>query len=306
MTQSVYSSAGSYAETIVQLTHIMFVAAAVITLLVVVLTAIALFAKPSWKSKLSKERVVVWGGIAFPVVTLTILLFYGFMVLSMADLQIEEDESVQISVVGEQWWWRFTYTAEDGTTFETANELRIPTDKPIVLRLTSADVIHSFWIPAYGGKLDMIPGRENVMKIEVNKPGVYRGQCAEYCGGAHALMSMYSVAMPQEEFDAWLKSESADAASSADAKGKQIFLGNGCGSCHTIRGTTASGTIGPDLTHVGSRISLAAGTLRTSKENFAGWIANHKQIKPENKMPDYDYLSDVDVEQLATFLYELK
>jgi cytochrome c oxidase subunit 2 len=154
--------------------------------------------------------------------------------------------------------------------------------------------------------MDMIPGRENIMKIVVQKPGTYRGQCAEYCGGAHALMSMYSVAMPPLEFATWMESEGGDAILNKDSVGKRIFIANGCGSCHTVRGTSAAGEIGPDLTHVGSRISIGAGVLRTNKDNFAAWISRHHKIKPDILMPRFEYLTEQELELLAQFLSELK
>ena len=164
-----------------------------------------------WRHKLTSEKSIVWGGIVFPVVTLTALLIYGFLILKAGGTLAQAENPVRISVVGEQWWWRVIYRHDDGHTTESANELRIPTGRPIEIELSTADVIHSFWIPAYAGKVDMIPGRTNILHFIADKPGIVTGQCAEYCGGAHALMSFYTVAMTPSDYDAWLAKERTDA-----------------------------------------------------------------------------------------------
>ncbi|VUD41295.1 Cytochrome c oxidase subunit 2 [Thalassocella blandensis] len=304
--QSMFSSAGPYADSIVWLTHLMTYGAIAVTLFIMLLTGVALFAPDNWKRKLTSDKNIVVGGIVFPTVLLTILLIYGFILLANAEKIVRSSEALSIDVVGEQWWWRFIYTLPDGRKIETANELRIPVNRPVSLTLTTADVIHSFWIPAYGGKLDMIPGRENTLDIFVQQTGVFRGQCAEYCGGAHALMSMYSVAMLPSEFEQWLDKESQIASSAANAKGKDVFLANGCGSCHQVRGTTANGTVGPDLTHVGSRLSIGAGVLKVSKESFVQWIENHQRLKPDNLMPEYTFLTVEETQLIAEFLHGLQ
>jgi cytochrome c oxidase subunit 2 len=216
---------------------------------------------------------------------------------------------VNIAVRGEQWWWRVTYTTANGQRIDSANELRIPVGRPVRIELTAADVIHSFWVPKLAGKLDMIPGRTTVLNLAANTPGVSRGQCAEYCGGAHALMSFFVVALPQDEFDAWLAKESAAAEQANDPEskaGQLLFLSHGCGGCHTVRGTAAVGAIGPDLTHVGGRMSLAAAALPNDEASFARWITDNQHIKPTNRMPPFGIFSRTELASLARYLSILK
>ncbi|MCK5746921.1 MAG: c-type cytochrome, partial [Oricola sp.] len=208
-------------------------------------------------------------------------------------------------VVGEQWWWRVIYETRGGETFETANELRIPVGRTVAIELTSADVIHSFWVPAYAGKLDMIPGRTNTLHLEAEKPGLVRGQCAEYCGGAHALMSFFVEALPPEDFEDWIAKEAGPALASG-GRSETLFNAVGCGGCHAVRGTEAQGRIGPDLTHVASRHSLAAATLDNDEAAFRRWLQAHHEIKPENRMPRFDFLSEKDVDAIAAYLGSLE
>jgi cytochrome c oxidase subunit 2 len=230
------------------------------------------------------------------------LLWFGFKLLD-EQTGSPDAQALKISVVGERWWWRVRYRANDGTVTETANELRIPVGYPVELDLTSNDVIHSFWVPSLAGKVDMVPGHTNSLTLNATTAGIYRGQCAEYCGGAHALMSFYIVAEPVDAFAAWLERQSAEV--SVDAPGSRLFLESGCAGCHSIRGIGATGTIGPDLTHVGGRLSIGAGVLRTSRDAFSLWLKSHRTLKPDNEMPPFDALSGSDYERLATFLASL-
>ncbi|MGZ8238173.1 MAG: cytochrome c oxidase subunit II, partial [Methylobacter sp.] len=268
--------------------------------------AISIAGPANWRHKLAREKVIVLGGIVFPVVTLTTLLIYGFSILKAGGTLIRAEDPVHIAVVGEQWWWRVIYRHDDGQTTESANELRIPIGRPIEMELSTADVIHSFWIPAYAGKVDMIPGRINTLHFIADKPGIVRGQCAEYCGGAHALMSFYVVAMAPADYEAWLAKERMNARPALENKGEQLFLSSGCAGCHTIRGIPADGKIGPDLTHVGSRLSLGAGILPNTAENFAQWISRHQKLKPDNFMPPYDIFSESELQSLSAYLNSLE
>ncbi|HEX6930292.1 MAG TPA: c-type cytochrome, partial [Gammaproteobacteria bacterium] len=169
----------------------------------------------------------------------------------------------------------------------------------------SDNVIHSFWAPQLAGKLDMIPGRTNVLTVKATEAGVSRGQCAEYCGGAHALMSFYVVALPEAEYRVWLANEAAPArepVTEEQRHGQRLFLDNGCGACHTVRGTPANGTVGPDLTHVGSRLGIAAGVLPAEPDDFRDWIDHPKVIKPGVHMPAFGMLSDDDLRAIAAWL----
>jgi cytochrome c oxidase subunit 2 len=304
--QSAFTALGPVSSRITLLTWIMLIGAALITLLVCALIIVAISGPANWRHKLTSEKSILWGGIVFPTVTLTVLLVYGFLMLNAGGTLTQAGEPVHISVVGEQWWWRVIYRHEDGRTTESANELRIPTGRPIEIELTTADVIHSFWIPTYAGKVDMIPGRANLLNFIADKPGIVSGQCAEYCGGAHALMSFYTVAMAPSDYEAWLAKERANAKPAQDRLGEQVFLSSGCAGCHTVRGTQANGKIGPDLTHVGSRLSLGAGILPNTEDSFAQWISRHQALKPENLMPPFDIFSESELQSLAAYLNSLE
>jgi cytochrome c oxidase subunit II len=214
-------------------------------------------------------------------------------------------EGLTIRVIGHMWWWEVRYPEQ---RIVTANEIHIPAGQPVRLELTSADVIHSFWVPRLHGKRDLIPGLETVFWIQADEPGVYRGQCAEYCGTQHANMAFHVVALPKEQFDAWLAAPGKARPSPANADGSpgyRVFLKAGCGQCHAIDGTPAIGTAGPDLTHVGSRGSIGAGMLPNNRGNLAGWVANPQAIKPGAKMPR-TYLSGDDLMALVSYLEGLK
>lgn len=307
--QSAFAPAGAEAERIYTLFCVMTVAGGFILAGVILLSALALYGDETLRTLLSSEGFITGAGIVFPVVVLSALLVYGFVVLGAGASPPPSDDGIRFAVRGEQWWWRVTYQDADGNRFESANELHVPVGQPVRLELTSADVIHSFWAPRLGGKLDMIPGRTNILTVTATEEGVSRGQCAEYCGGAHALMAFYVVVHTPEEFKAWMTKESRPAAESgnkAARRGRQLFLHSGCGACHTVRGTTAAGVIGPDLTHVGSRLSLAAGILPTSAEAFAEWVVNNQHIKPDNRMPPFNIFTRSQLEDLALYLASLE
>lgn len=307
--QSVHHAAGPHAGAIGTIGLVMYAGAAIIFVLVMGLTAWALLAPPDRRGWLSRPAVVPIGGVIFPLVVLTALLTYGLAIASKLSRPAPAD-ALQIEVVGEQFWWRVIYRDPDGgPAFETANEIHIPVGQPVSFILKSADVIHSFWVPALGGKLDMIPGRANAFVLEAAREGVYRGQCAEYCGDQHALMAFDVVADAPENFATW-REGAASAAAVPDAgdiqDGKAIFLAAGCGACHAIRGTEASGTLGPDLTHVGSRRMLAAGVLPNNIASLSAWIVRAQEIKPGSRMPSFDIFSEAELDALSAYLVSLK
>jgi cytochrome c oxidase subunit 2 len=196
-----------------------------------------------------------------------------------------------------------------GGTVETANELRLPVGARVELQLSSPDVIHSFWVPSIAGKMDMIPGRLTRLALEPTQTGVFRGACAEYCGASHALMAFVVVVVEPGEFEAWLAAQALAAASPADplaARGQQAFVAHGCTACHTIRGTEAAGAIGPDLTHVGSRLQIGAATLPNVPEALMRWIAQTDRIKPGVHMPAFRTLGPDDLSALAAYLLSLR
>jgi cytochrome c oxidase subunit 2 len=215
--------------------------------------------------------------------------------------------------VGNQWWWEVRYPDEDVVT---ANELHIPVGVPVTVNLTTDDVIHSFWVPRLTDKMDLIPGRTNALWFQADEPGTYLGECAEYCGLQHAWMQFRVIAVPQEEFGAWLDGQreaaTAPQPESLLQEGQQLFLGSACVYCHTVRGTNASGQFGPDLTHLASRQTLAAGRLENNLGNLTAWIVDPQAIEPGTVMPTlgvtpeeardmaaYFYLPDAEKERLT-------
>lgn len=302
----VFDPAGPYAGSITTLTWVLLAMAAVVLVVVIAALWIALFGKDRLRARLGGTRVIWIGGVAFPVVVLTALLIYGLSLTRSLSAPITGEE-MRMRVSGEMWWWRVTYLDGAGNpVMLDANELHIPTGQPIVLELESADVIHSFWVPRLSGKLDMVPGRRNLIRIQADGPGVYGGQCAEYCGGPHALMGFVVVAHEPDDFAAWLASRQAAplaAPLSPEAqRGAALFASTGCAACHRVEGTAANGLAGPDLTHVGSRRTLGAGILPNNRGTMMGWIGNSQAIKPGNRMPPYTVLPAEDLRDLALYL----
>lgn len=300
--------AGDGAARTAQLFWGMTIAAAVIWVLVVGLAAYAARARSVQEVAGVSRWLIMGGGIAVPTVLLGGLLAYALWM--MADLRSPASGELRISVTGEQWWWRVRYwPAGSERPIESANEVRLPVGRRIELEMASADVIHSFWIAPLGGKVDMIPGRINRMVLEPTETGTFRGVCAEYCGASHALMAFGVQVMEPDAFDAWLQREAGTAAppqQQAARAGQDAFLSAGCGSCHTIRGTPATGVIGPDLTHVGSRLTLAAGILPNDVDAFVRWISATDEVKPRARMPAFGALGDKDLNAIAVYLESLK
>ncbi|HVT55861.1 MAG TPA: cytochrome c oxidase subunit II [Xanthobacteraceae bacterium] len=214
----------------------------------------------------------------------------------------------QVEIVGRQWWWEIRYIDQKGKLqFTTANEINIPVGEPVQLYLDSPDVIHSFWVPSLHGKQDLIPGHSSMLTIEANRPGIYRGQCAEFCGLQHAKMAIEVIAQPPQQFAQWFNKQMSPASASAAtrSKGEALFASAGCASCHTIRGTSANGKTGPDLTHVGSRRSLASGTLSNTPGSMARWIRDPQAIKPGTQMATSELPAD-EIAMLVSYLEGLR
>jgi cytochrome c oxidase subunit II len=307
--QSALSPAGAEAVEIDPLFWTVTGISALVTGLVTILLAVAIFGPPAWRARLSGGWIVWGGGIVFPVVVLSGLFVYGLIVLQAGATRAATAAGPGVTIIGKRWWWDVVYTTPDGREIRSANELRLPVGRAVAIRLESDNVIHSFWAPRLAGKLDMIPGRTNVLTLEATEPGASRGQCAEYCGGAHALMAFWVVALPQDQYDEWLEREAGDARepqTSVEARGRDLFLENGCGACHAIRGTGAEGVLGPDLTHVGGRLSLAAAALPNTRAAFATWLVENGHIKPENLMPEYRYLEPDELDAISAYLESLE
>lgn len=306
--QSALSPQGMAAERIAEITWVLFVGGGLIFLVVMLLTGMALFGTPSQRAFLAQRKMIIGGGIAFPVVTLTILLIYSFSSGSFGPLSPKP--VFRVEVTGDLWWWRVRYLDPEGKLVaETANEIRIPSGQAVELLLKSNDVIHSFWVPNLAGKIDMIPGHINRLQIQASQPGVFRGQCAEYCGAQHAKMAFYVIAQETQEFEAWLARQAQPARPPTDQfvlSGMRLFQENRCGQCHAVRGTEANGLSGPDLTHLGSRHSIAAGILPNNAGAIAGWIAGSQAIKPGNKMPSFNQFSGHELRALAAYMEHLQ
>jgi cytochrome c oxidase subunit 2 len=218
-------------------------------------------------------------------------------------------DAVDIEVTAHQWWWTVRYlNGGVSQTFETANEIHVPVGRPVVVTLLADDVIHSLWVPNLAGKKDLIPGRTSIMRFQADRAGVYRGQCAEFCGFQHALMGLFVMADEPAQFAAWQQSQRAPAAAPADAaaqRGKSLFESTACAMCHTIQGTMAQGHHAPDLTHIASRQTLAAGALPNTPQALAAWIADPQQHKPGTNMPTIP-MSQQDRDALVVYLGTLK
>jgi cytochrome c oxidase subunit 2 len=248
------------------------------------------------------QRLVITFGIAIPIVVLiTLFLVSNVAVIRATAAPKAGSTKLSVQVIGHQWWWEIRYP---GHAAVTANELHIPTRTRVDVAATTADVIHSFWVPELNRKIDQIPGRVNHVLLYADRPGVYRGQCAEFCSLQHAHMSMYVVAQEPADFASWLRHESQPAPPSA-ARGRRVFLSTTCSSCHAIRGTPARATIGPDLTHVAGRMSLAALTIDNTPSGLLRWISDPQHVKPGAKMPKLD-LSGADFRAIAAYLRSLR
>jgi cytochrome c oxidase subunit 2 len=248
-------------------------------------------------------------GSAVTATLLTVIALTAVSYLSQRRLFARETPGVTIKVTGLQWWWDVRYEgATPDQSVTTANEIRVPVGEPVSVKLAATDVIHSFWVPSLFGKQDLIPGQDNEIQFTASRPGVYRGQCAEFCGWQHAHMGIIVVALPAAEFQVWLKQQSAPAVSPTDpiqAKGAEVFASKGCIMCHTVRGTVAGSRVGPDLTHFGSRRTIASATLDMSRGNIAAWIVDPQGIKPGTNMPRVPIASD-ELDPLVSYLAGLR
>ena len=307
--QSALEPAGQGAERIAALFWWMAAGALLIWALVVSLTVYAIRVRPEAHSQNVGGWLIIGGGAILPTLVLAGLLSYGLALMPEL-LHPAPENSLQIAVSGEQWWWRIRYRTPSGAgTVELANEIRLPVGEPVSFLLESPDVIHSFWIPSLGGKIDMIPGRTNRLTLKPTRTGVFRGVCAEYCGTSHALMNFDVVVLEKADFTAWLNRQQTITQPPTQPlamRGQELFITNGCGACHTVRGTPADGVIGPDLTHVGSRLSLGAGILPNDPEAFLTWMARTDKVKPGVHMPHFGMLPPEDLRDLAAYLDTLE
>lgn len=265
----------------------------------------------------ARWRMVMLAGVALPAVSVVALVL-GSVLVDVRSPAVSEAEaaasgSVTVDVTAHMWWWEVEYVLADGTRVADANQIRVPVDEPIRLRVRSDDVIHSLWVPSLGTKVDAVPGHDNEVSLHATREGVFRGVCAELCGTQHAHMAFQVVAEPSRDFEQWLQrragrtaNDDADADVDGDsvARGAETFL-QMCAACHTVAGSQARGVLGPDLTHLGSRLTIAAGALRNNRGNLAGWILDPQNVKPGSQMPPQDVPPD-DLEPLLDYLESLE
>ena len=308
--QSTLAPQGPAARSIANISWVMFIGAAVVLALVMALALVAVLRAPAKRRGISDGMLIAVGGFAWPVLTLSALLVYG--VYQMGDLRADDPEDMlRIEVIGNQWWWEVRYPGRDGAPDAvTANEIHIPAGVPVAVALRSRDVIHSFWVPNLAGKMDLIPGRTNHLRLQADAPGRFRGQCAEFCGAQHARMAFLVVAEPPERFAAWLAAQrrpAAPPAGEAAQRGYAAFAQH-CSACHSVRGLL-EGTgvdIGPDLTHLGSRAFIGAGTLENTPGSLRRFVADNQRVKPGNRMPDFGHLDEATLTALVAYLEELR
>jgi cytochrome c oxidase subunit II len=320
--QSALNPAATQAEYVSRLWWIFVAICSAVYVLVIVFLAVALARRRSGMQKAPKDStngpialepgrekrvlVVVSGAVAATVVILFALLI-GELYTSRAVAAVPGENPQVIQITGHQWWWEVRYDDPVPSNIVTsANEIHVPVGRPVRFDLRSADVIHSFWAPNFAGKRDLIPGRPTSLWVRADRAGEFRGQCAEFCGHQHAHMRFVIIAQPANEFDEWLTAQRISPpgpATDAEKRGQQVFLGTTCGLCHTIQGTPARATVGPDLTHLAGRKKIAAATLDNTRGNLAGWIIDPQRIKPGVRMPQHalspDQLNDL-LDYLAT------
>lgn len=305
--QAVLNPAGRDAQTLASLFWVLLPGAVLIWLFINGLLIYVYRLNRESFSQRSAEALIIGGGIVFPTVVLGGLLSYA---LSEMPGMRAAGTGTLVEVTGEEWWWRVSYWPEGAdAAIASANEVVLPTGSRTEFRLNADDYIHSFWIPVLGGKTDMIPGRETRMSLEPTEPGLYRGQCTEFCGESHALMAFTVRVLEPDAYEAWLEHEASPAVapqSEPARQGRDLFFSEGCAACHAIRGTAAEGKVGPDLTHLGGRAALASAALPMTPEAVVRWLRAPEEIKPGVAMPAYDHLTGPELEALGHYLVGLE
>jgi cytochrome c oxidase subunit 2 len=310
--QSMLRPAGVQATRIESLWWIMFWVTLAVTVIVLAALAFALVrgSRGEAKEPPPEGRLLTGIGVATGA---TVIILFGLLVVSIVTgraMASQRDETaLVIEVTAYQWWWNVEYQhPEPEQRVRTANELHLPLGRTVAIKLLASDVIHSFWVPALHGKLDAIPGHSAVLWLRPDRAGVYRGQCAEYCGLQHAHMAFTVVVEESDAFERWIQGQRVTAVAPASPqarRGQDLILSGPCVLCHTVRGTAAGGRLAPDLTHIATRSTLAAGTLPNTREHLVSWLRNPQAIKPGARMPLIG-LSDDDWQAVAAYLEGLK
>ena len=306
--QAILNAGGPQSGRILNLWWLLVWISIIVYVLVVLFLFAALLRQRKQQPTEASMRRTVTTATAATVITLFIILVASVRT-GNALASVPALNAMNIEVKGHQWWWEINYPDfRPDQQVGTANEIHIPVGRPIRLKVTADDVIHSVWIPALAGKIDAIPSRQNMMWLQADKPGLYRGQCAEYCGLQHAHMVLFVVAESPEDFNKWLENQRKPAPTPNNptlARGQQVFMNSPCVVCHTIRGTGANGQVAPDLTHVSSRQTIAAGTLPNNRGSLGGWITDSQRVKPGNRMPPINIASE-DLDPLISYLGSLR
>lgn len=303
--QSTLDPQGPVAESITTLWWVLLAGAALIWVVVMATLGYAMFRSHHQRLHLPPVPFLIGAGLVFPTAGLTALLVYGTDVGRR--ITQTADDPLIIRVIGHQWWWEVQYPAANGVPgLVTANELRLPVGVAVEFVIESADVVHGFWIPNLGGKVDMIPGRSNTLRLSADRAGRFRAQCSEFCGAQHARMGLWVIAEPEADFAAWREDRASDAAMLSHP-GLDRFMAHGCNECHTLRGTAAAGTGAPDLTHLAARPTVGAVNLPFAADTLRAWLADHGQtLKPGSLGPTPRDLDAADIDAIAAYLERLQ
>jgi len=310
----VLAPAGPSAALSAEVSWVLIAGAALIFVATMALLVVAIGRRrAAGASASTRDRSRLWivgGGLVVPIAVLGALFVYQLVRAPNVAVADRRSGELVVSVTGRMWWWEVRYRDPGGgPDIAAANEIHLPAGRPALIGLNSGDVIHSFWVPSLAGKVDTVPGRVQQLRLEASAPGIYRGPCAEFCGDQHARMTLLVVVEPAEAFERWLRAQAAPAVAPRGAeaeRGRAVFEAQRCAGCHTVRGLFAGGNGGPDLTHVGSREFLGAGTVPADAPGFARWIAGVQHLKPGARMPSYDRLDAGALHALAAFLEQLK
>ncbi len=323
--QTTLEGHGLAAVRISHLSWVMTILFLVITFIMWVLLGVAFYKRRGTLSEHAPvdseggEMWIVIGGLAVPIVILTILFVLGLNLLAAFPIHgshegmtasAEDAMKPEILITGHQWWWQIDYLNEDKSKqFTTANELHLPAGRAIYIEVITRDVMHSLWIPALHGKVDLIPGVPNYILIQSSQPGSYVGQCAEYCGAQHAHMRLLAIVQQPKEYEAWLQQQlqpGAEPKTPQEVAGRNIFVSGPCALCHQVRGTAAGGTTGPDLTHIGSRQMIGADSFPNTNGYLGGWITHAQTLKPECLMPNLTQFTGPQLQDLIAYLRSLQ